>query len=308
MGKPMDQCLTNRFLIIDDFLSKESALSLRADIDAHFADSDRHGPDQQIWNYWYVPDSYTYLRTSPEKIIAKAKIDGFMKALGRWSAVNLGFAKATWPNLSLYIPGCSQVLHNDSTNGRMGYVYSLTRNERKTIGGETIVMEDKDLFRAYLDRPAAGLGLFDRIEPRFNRLVLFDDRVPHAVQRVEGSMDPVRGTLRAARAFERGRRGRAGRPSCQSGQAGHRRGAARRSEKGAAVGQGTACHPADDLAAWQRRWHPANSRPAGKHGRPTCRAAARCGNRHSVGGAFSRSEGGNDRQCAFDLLTIRLGF
>lgn len=193
MGKPMDQCLTNRFLIIDDFLSKESALSLRADIDAHFADSDRHGPDQQIWNYWYVPDSYTYLRTSPEKIIAKAKIDGFMKALGRWSAVNLGFAKATWPNLSLYIPGCSQVLHNDSTNGRMGYVYSLTRNERKTIGGETIVMEDKDLFRAYLDRPAAGLGLFDRIEPRFNRLVLFDDRVPHAVQRVEGSMDPVEG-------------------------------------------------------------------------------------------------------------------
>ena len=30
-------------------------------------------------------------------------------------------------------------------------------------------------------------------EPRFNRLVLFDDRVPHAVQRVEGSMDPVEG-------------------------------------------------------------------------------------------------------------------
>ncbi len=193
MGNAMDQCLTDRFHIVDDFLTEDGALALRSDIDAHFADSDRHGPDQQIWNYWYVPDSYTYLRTSPDKVIAKTKVNGFMQALSRWAAVNLGFAQVTWPNLSLYIPGCAQILHNDSTNGRMGYVYSLTRNDRKTIGGETIVMQDKDLFRAYLDQAAAGSALFDRIEPRFNRLVLFDDRVPHAVQRVEGPMDPVEG-------------------------------------------------------------------------------------------------------------------
>ncbi|MEO7655076.1 MAG: hypothetical protein ABIS23_05265 [Sphingomicrobium sp.] len=193
MGDTMDQCLTNRFHVVDDFLPEEVAFALRSDIDAHFADPGVHNADHQLWNYWYVPESYTYLRTNPEKVISQDKMDAFVQALSRWAAVNLGFASVTWPFLSLYVPGCSQVLHNDSTNGRMGFVYSLTRNDRKTIGGETIVMQDKDLFRAYLDQAAAGSALFDRIEPRFNRLVLFDDRVPHAVQRVEGSMDPVEG-------------------------------------------------------------------------------------------------------------------
>ena len=189
----MDDCLTSRFHVVDNFLGEDSAIAMRADIDAHFADPGRHTADHQLWNYWYVPNSYTYLRTNPEKVIGQDKVDGFVQALGRWAAVNLGFASVTWPFLSLYVPGCSQVLHNDSTNGRMGFVYSLTRNDRKTIGGETIVMRDTDLFRAYLDKPAAGIGLFEPIAPLFNRLVLFDDRVPHAVQRVEGSMDPVEG-------------------------------------------------------------------------------------------------------------------
>ena len=31
------------------------------------------------------------------------------------------------------------------------------------------------------------------MEPRFNRLLLVDDRLPHAVERLESSMDPVEG-------------------------------------------------------------------------------------------------------------------
>jgi hypothetical protein len=93
----------------------------------------------------------------------------------------------------MYVPGCAQGVHNDSVNGRLGYVFSLTRENRKTIGGETVVFQDRDLFRANLDRPAAGSAIYDLVEPRFNRLTLFDDRCLHAVQRVEGSMDPVEG-------------------------------------------------------------------------------------------------------------------
>jgi hypothetical protein len=189
----MDQCLTERFHVVDSFLGEDMALAMRSDIDAHFSDPRAHGPDHQLWNYWYVPESYTYLRTTPDKVISRDKVEAFVQGLSQWAAVNLGFAAVTWPYLSLYVPGCSQVLHNDSTNGRIGFVYSLTRNDRKTIGGETIVLRDTDLFRTYLDRPAAGVGMFDKIEPRFNRLVLFDDRVPHAVQRVEGPMDPLEG-------------------------------------------------------------------------------------------------------------------
>ena len=114
-------------------------------------------------------------------------------ALRTWAAVNLGLGSVTWPFLSLYIPGCAQGVHNDSVNGRFGYVFSLTRAERKTIGGETMVFQDRDLFRSNLDRPAAGNAIFELVEPRFNRLTLFDDRVPHAVQRVDGSMDPTEG-------------------------------------------------------------------------------------------------------------------
>jgi hypothetical protein len=93
----------------------------------------------------------------------------------------------------MYVPGCAQGVHNDSVNGRLGYVFSLTRDDRKTVGGETVLFQDRDLFRSNLDQAAAGSAVYDLVEPRFNRLTLFDDRVLHAVQRVDGSMDPVEG-------------------------------------------------------------------------------------------------------------------
>lgn len=192
----MDECLRERFLVIDNFLAEEASKSLRDDIDAHFADPAQHAPaTHQVWNYWHVPGSYTYLRTSPEKVIARDKVERFVERLRTWAGINLGLAGITWPNLSLYVPGCLQGLHNDSVNGRLGFVYSLTRNDRRTVGGETVLMHDRDLFRTLLDQPAAGHVLYDLVEPRFNRLTLFDDRIPHAVQRVDGSMDPVEGRL-----------------------------------------------------------------------------------------------------------------
>ena len=193
MDAQVDDRIRQRFVVTDDFLPDEQALALRADIDAHFSDPGNHNASHQVWNYWFVPGSYTYLRTTPEKVIARDKVERFVQALRDWSARNLGLANVTWPFLSLYVPGCVQGLHNDSTNGRLGFVYSLTRNDRKTIGGENVIVHDRDLFRTSLDRPAAGIGLFDLVEPRFNRLTLFDDRIPHAVQRVDGSMDPLEG-------------------------------------------------------------------------------------------------------------------
>ena len=192
----MDECVRERFLIVDDFLPADEADGMRADIDGHFASPSQHQPaTHQVWNYWHVPGSYTYLRTTPEKVIGQPKVAAFVKALRSWAAENLGLAAVTWPYLSLYVPGCMQGLHNDSTNGRLGYVFSLTRNERKTIGGETVIVHDRDLFRTSLDRAQAGTDLFDLVAPTFNRLTLFDDRIPHAVQRVDGPMDPVVGRI-----------------------------------------------------------------------------------------------------------------
>ena len=182
------------YLILDDFLPQEDALAMRRQIEAHFADPQNHKPDRhQIWNYWHVPGLYTYLRTRPEKVIDGALVDRFVRGLTIWSEYMLGMGHVTQPYLSLYVDGCEQRLHNDSVNGRFGFVYSLTRDERRTMGGETIVLKEGDLFRNNMGNASAGPGLLDLIEPRFNRLTLFDDRMPHGVQRVEGSMNPVEG-------------------------------------------------------------------------------------------------------------------
>lgn len=180
--------------IIDNFLPSELAEAMRQDIDAHFAMPQAHLADtHQVWNYWYVPELYTYLRTSPEKIIRREHMDAFMQKLRAWSLGILGLGNVTWPYLSLYVGGCRQSWHNDAINGRFAFVFSLTRDERRTAGGETLVMREGDLFRNNLARPVAGRGLYDAIQPRFNRLVVFDDRLPHAVERLEGAMDPIEG-------------------------------------------------------------------------------------------------------------------
>ena len=181
--------------VVDGFLPADLAREMRAAIDAHFGEPYRQAADPyQVWNYWYVPNLYTYLRTTPNKVIPRALVERFHSALTAWSWNVLGMGRVTPPFLSLYIPGCSQAFHNDSGNGRFGFVYSLTHNVRETRGGETLVMHEGDLFRANLERPQAGHGgFYEAIAPSFNRLTIFDDRMPHAVQRVDGSMDPREG-------------------------------------------------------------------------------------------------------------------
>ncbi|HTB68223.1 MAG TPA: 2OG-Fe(II) oxygenase [Steroidobacteraceae bacterium] len=181
-------------MIVDNFLPREFAAAMRADIDSHFATPYKHRPDtHQVWNFWYVPQTYTYLRTQPERVIQRASVEHFMGALRAWSSETLGLARLSWPYLSFYINGCRQGLHNDAQNGRFAFVYSLTRDERRSTGGETIVLRRGDPFLRNLRKATAGTALYELIEPRFNRLVVFDDRMVHGVQLVEGSMDPVEG-------------------------------------------------------------------------------------------------------------------
>jgi hypothetical protein len=184
------------YIVVDDFLPLDAALAMRKDIEAHFGTPERHKPDtHQVWNYWFVPKMYTYLRATPEKVIERPRVQNFYDALLSWSSNTLGMAYVTWPYLSLYVSGCRQGLHNDALNGRFGFVYSLTPNERKTSGGETIIFHEGDPVRNHLRAPASGQSFYEAVAPRFNRLVVFDDRMPHAVEQVDGSMDPVEGRI-----------------------------------------------------------------------------------------------------------------
>ena len=180
----------------DDFLPNELARGMRDAIDRHFAEPYKQTGVHQVWNYWYVPDMYTFMRTAPEKVIPPELVADFHARLTDWAWETLGLGYVTAPYLSLYVDGCSQSIHNDATNGRFGYVYSLTWDRRDTRGGETIVYHEGDLYRTKLTEMTGGRGgLYEMIESRFNRLAVFDDRMPHGVNRIEGSMDPVQGRI-----------------------------------------------------------------------------------------------------------------
>lgn len=191
-----NQPFVDRYLVVDDFMPDADAAAMRAAIEAHFANPARHLPaTHMVWNYWYVPGLYTYLRAEPDKVLGAKLARAFHDRLASWSRQTLGLSEVTWSCLSLYIPGCRQGQHNNSANGRFGFVYSLTRNDRKTGGGETLIWREEDYFTTRLQQPHAGPGFYEAIVPQFNRLLVFDDRVPHAVQLVEGGMNPIEGRI-----------------------------------------------------------------------------------------------------------------
>jgi hypothetical protein len=188
--------LATPFATFDSFLPLDEAEAMRAAAEAHFNDPYGHRPESHhVWNYWYVPGIYTYLRAMPERVLGPDLVTRFHARLRQWAIERLGLGTVTWPMLSLYVDGCGQGIHNDATNGRFGFVFSLTRDDRHSRGGETIVWKEGDPFRTRMNQDAAGEGLYDLVPPVFNRLVLFDDRMPHGVQRLEGSMDPLDGRL-----------------------------------------------------------------------------------------------------------------
>jgi len=184
------------YVVVDDFMPPSEALEMRSAAETHLGNPYQHSMGTHAnWDYWYVPDLYTYLRADPEKVLGARLTGAFQSRLVQWTAENLGHVPARGCHLSLYVSGCRQAQHNDAANGRFGYVYSLTKNDRRTSGGETLIWKEANYFESRMDQPASGPAFYESISPRFNRLLVFDDRMPHAVQLVEGTMDPIEGRL-----------------------------------------------------------------------------------------------------------------
>ena len=191
-----DSAIRAGFATAENFFPEAEAL--RRAIDEHFSNPHRHEPSQhQIWNYWFVPGLYTYLRTLPEKVVGPELARRFFDHLQRYAFETYGLGKAHWPYLSVYVAGCQQGLHNDARNGRLGYVYSLTRwDERNFTGGETLLFKDGAWAESgTVAKATAGAGFYHLVPQEFNQLLVFDDRIPHAVQRIEGTMDPRAGRI-----------------------------------------------------------------------------------------------------------------
>lgn len=183
------------YMVVEDFF--DGAAALREAFEAHFRNPNTHSQEHQIWNYWYVPESYTYLRTAPGKVVPEPLVARFVQRLNHWAMTTLGLGTRQNPWLSLYVDGCVQTIHNDALNGQMGYVYSITKwDERNFLGGETLLFRpDRYWGTSRMRTSGAGRSFYELIPARFNQLLVFDDRIIHGVSPVQGTMDPQQGRV-----------------------------------------------------------------------------------------------------------------
>ena len=183
--------------IVDRFAPEADAL--RAVFDERFAEPRRARGDRFVWDWWHVPGQYTHLRTPAWTYFPRALYERFHRRLVAWGREVLGCHDISPPWLSCYVDGCRQELHGDLPHGPWAFVFSLTRwRGRVFAGGETLLVRDEVLdfwqdFRS--TRAVEERELIDAIEPKFNRLVTFDPRIPHGVREVTGTRDPREGRL-----------------------------------------------------------------------------------------------------------------
>lgn len=172
---------------------------LRAVFDRRFADPRQGSSQRFVWDWWHVPDQYTLLRTPAYAYFEPALYRRFHRHLVAWGRQHLGCHEISPPWLSCYIDGCRQEIHADVPHGPWAWVYSLTPWDRRQFsGGETLLVKPEVLsYWRGLD-PRRGLEMDDvflRLPAKYNRLTVFDPRLPHGVREVEGSRDPRQGRL-----------------------------------------------------------------------------------------------------------------
>lgn len=184
-------------LINDQFYA--NAKSLRADFEKRFDDPHSANADRFIWDYWNVPGQYTALRTPAYHFFKKKLYDDFHQRLVWWGRRTLGCHNVSPPWMSCYVEGCKQEIHGDLPHGPWAFVFSLTPWQKRTFtGGETVLLRDDIL--SYWRNFDSGRGLEREDATRevpalFNRLTVFDPRIPHGVREVRGAQDVLQGRL-----------------------------------------------------------------------------------------------------------------
>jgi hypothetical protein len=189
--------VARRFQVVDGFAPQAKAL--RAHFDARFEDPRQTHANRFVWDLWHVPGQYTALRTPAYTFFPPQVYDAFHQRLVWWGRRVLGCHDVSPPWLSCYVNGCEQRLHGDLPHGHHAFVFSLTNwRQRRFEGGQTMLLTDEvlDFWSDFVSaRSLEENDVIEAIEPTFNRLTVFDPRLPHGVRRVEGSMDPRDGRL-----------------------------------------------------------------------------------------------------------------
>lgn len=146
-----------------------------------------------IWDYWHVPNEFTYFRTFPHFLFSKQDYNLLCKNLTDLSANLLGSNKINTIWASYYVDYCRQELHQDISQGGWAFVLNLSSATVKNFSGgqtyllkENVTLEKNENFHNAREK-------FDTIELNFGELLIFDGQIPHGVEIVGGTHDPLEG-------------------------------------------------------------------------------------------------------------------
>jgi hypothetical protein len=172
---------------------------LRRQFEAAAGPSRDGAANRFVWDYWHIPDQYTYFRTLALNVIPPGMLADFTAELRAWGLAHLGTSRATVPWLSFYVDGCRQEIHSDVVQGMWSYVYSLTPwGDRQFSGGETLLGAELllDYWRRFdPDQSTESRHLVDKVPAEYNQLCVFDSRLPHGVATVQGTRHPLQGRV-----------------------------------------------------------------------------------------------------------------
>eukprot|EP00188_Purpureofilum_apyrenoidigerum_P001285 Plantae.Rhodophyta-Purpureofilum_apyrenoidigerum.ctg1690.p1 GENE.Plantae.Rhodophyta-Purpureofilum_apyrenoidigerum.ctg1690~~Plantae.Rhodophyta-Purpureofilum_apyrenoidigerum.ctg1690.p1 ORF type:complete len:349 (-),score=27.31 Plantae.Rhodophyta-Purpureofilum_apyrenoidigerum.ctg1690:75-1121(-) len=187
-----DRVESQHLIVVDQFLT--SADELRRSYDQKFSDPMRMDGDRFVWDLWHVPDQYTLLRTPAQDFFPPDLYRSLESQLVDYGEKVLGCRSLSPLWLSYYVNGCGQELHADVPHGPWAFVLSLTKwKTKKFDGGETFILkpETLDFWRNFdSQKVVQQQEIVQKIDPEFNRLLLFDPRFPHGVKKIDGTMDP----------------------------------------------------------------------------------------------------------------------
>jgi hypothetical protein len=160
--------------------------------------SDAHHPGRFQWDWWHLPGRYTHLRT-PAELFLGNQYASLVETITTYARATFGCNSISPIWLSNYVEGCEQRLHADRPHGPWAFVFSLTPDGHKFLGGETILLREEIL--DYWKNPTKEGYAFEedavlhKVPPKFGRLLVFDPRIPHGVNRVSGTLNPAEGRL-----------------------------------------------------------------------------------------------------------------
>jgi len=178
------------------------AKAMRREFDQKWKNPHEAGSERFVWDPWFVPEQYKLLRTPAYHFFSKKIYETFHSHLQDWGRENLGCHDISPSWLSVYTNGAYQRLHGDVPHGPFAFVFSLSpwtaQKGAPFRGGETVLLRDEilDYWNAdFSGKPLESPQIFEKIPAFFNRLTVFDPRIPHGVEEVRGPEDIRDGRL-----------------------------------------------------------------------------------------------------------------